>query len=262
MTYPLDPAEIAAKVREVTEEEIEFYHKNGWVKLDGLVTPEFAAELLSVGKAHTVDSGKLSAWSALAKDGVEPFRSFFFSERMGRNATRLVNRKRLTDVEVPLRYRADHFMLRSPHGVHGTPYHQDSSEHGSDRAGELQFWLALDEVTPEMGAMRFLSGVHREGPLGSSAVDPRTGEPDLLLQYPKLADLYELSPPFYYQPGDATVHHGFMVHGGPPNITDRDRWSYIFSYTPADTRWWNGEVKNWGSERKTLDDALNPIAYP
>ena len=33
--------------------------------------------------------------------------------------------------------------------------------------GELQFWLALEEVTPEMGPMRFINRSHREGPLGS-----------------------------------------------------------------------------------------------
>jgi ectoine hydroxylase-related dioxygenase (phytanoyl-CoA dioxygenase family) len=125
--------------------------------------------------------------------------------------------------------------------------------------GELQFWLALDEVTPEMGAMRFLSGVHREGPLGAGAIGA-PGE-DLLAQYPKLCDVYEFSPPFHYRPGDATVHHGYMVHGAPPNLSDRPRCSYIFSYTPADTRWWNGRVRNWGSERKTLSDDSNPVVY-
>jgi ectoine hydroxylase-related dioxygenase (phytanoyl-CoA dioxygenase family) len=191
---------------------------------------------------------------------VEPFRWLVFGEGMGRNAHRLLNRKRLTDSEVPLRYRADHFIIRPPQGGPGTPYHQDSAEHGTDRVGELQFWLALDEVTPEMGAMRFLSGAHREGPLGAGAI--ASGAGDLLAQYPKLAELYEFSPPFHYQPGDATVHHGYMIHGAPPNVSDKPRCSYILSYTPADTRWWNGAVGNWGSDRKTLGDEANPVVYP
>lgn len=256
MAHGFDAADIAAHIREVTDEEVAFYEKYGWVKLDGLISPDFAAELLRVGIEK---SGDPAAWNALApKPDAEPFRSLVFGDLMGRNAARLVNRRRLTDDEVPLRYRADHFVKRDPGGERGTPYHQDSAEHGSDRVGELQFWLALDEVTPEMGAMRFLSGVHREGPLGAGAL----GQNDLLVQYPKLAELYELSPPFHYQPGDATVHHGYMIHGAPPNTSDRARWSYIFSYTPADTRWWNGEVRNWGSERLPLQDEKNPVAYP
>jgi hypothetical protein len=118
----------------------------------------------------------------LAPRGVEPYRSFMFSERMASNAAKLVNRKRLKGVDVPMRYRMD-FMIKKPagqpamlnvnpsrptagyHPQYGTGYHQDSSEHGSDRVGELQFWMALAEVTPEMGPMRFINRTHHEGPL-------------------------------------------------------------------------------------------------
>jgi hypothetical protein len=256
MAQGLAAADIAAHIREVTDEEVAFYERNGWVKLDRLITPELAAELLRAGLAT---GDKPGGWESMATaPGTEPFRSVVFGDRMGRNAARLVDRARLTDTDVGLRYRNDHLVRRDRGNGHGTPYHQDSAEHGSDRIGELQFWLALDEVTPEMGAMRFLSGVQREGPLGSGAINSQ----DLLVQYPKLTQIYELSPPFHYQPGDATVHHGYMVHGAPPNSTDRPRWSYIFSYTPADTRWWNGEVRNWGSERRQLSDEDNPIVYP
>ena len=122
--------------------------------------------------------------------------------------------------------------------------------------GELQFWLALAEVPPQMSAMRFVSRSHREGPLGSVFNDDKG---DLLEQFPNLTSVLELSPPFHYQPGDCTVHHGHTVHGGPPNSTDKTRWSYLFSYSPSDTRYWNGTAANWGSERKRLSDTDNPI---
>ena len=48
----------------------------------------------------------------------------------------------------------------------------------------------------------------------------------------------ELTEPFHYQPGDCTLHHGWCVHGGPDNTTPDPRWSYLFSYPPADTRYW------------------------
>lgn len=259
MGIALTDEEIAGSVRQVTDEEVAFYQSNGWVKLDRLITPELAAELLRAGEEwHEREHKSTRGWNALAIHAdAEPFRSVMFSDRMGRNAQRLVHRERLGVAAVPLRYRNDHFVARPPE-TGGTPYHQDSTEHGSDRAGELQFWLALAEVTPEMGAMRFVTGSQREGPLGAVL----NGSPDLLEQYPNLTDVYELSPPFHYQPGDATVHHGYTVHGAPPNTSDRQRLSYIFSYTPADTRWWNGRVENWGSKRLPLEDAENPVVYP
>ena len=82
--------------------------------------------------------------------------------------------------------------------------------------------------------MRFLTGSHREGGLGAGIV--LGGGPDVLGQYPKLLDFYDLSPPLSYEPGDATVHSGFMVHGAPKNQSNETRWSYIMSYFPADVR--------------------------
>jgi hypothetical protein len=244
---------VDANIREITDEEIAFYEENGWVKLDRLVSPELADELRRV----VVDMPTQDR-QRLAKNGVEPFRSLMFSEKMGQNAQRLANRRRFTDREIAMRYRTDLIASKSPGGA-PTKYHQDSAEHGSDRVGEMQFWLALVDITPEMGAMRFLSGIHREGPLGS-CFNKDAG--DVLEQYPKLLDLYPLSAPLHYQPGDATVHHGYMLHGAPRNATERDRLAYLFSYVPADTRWWNGHTGNSGSERVLLRDEEYPVIAP
>ena len=260
MEQAMTEREIRSALREVTDEEVACYQEYGWVMMRQLVAPEFAAELLRAGQEWSERSGKETGpRSGLARqEGTEPFRSFMFSERMSQNAMRLVNRKRLKGVDVPLRYRIDLLLQKLP-GAAGSTYHQDSSEHGSDRVGELQFWLALAEVTPEMGAMRFVSRSHREGPLGSVFNDDRG---DLLEQFPNLTSVLELSPSLRYQPGDCTVHHGYTIHGGPANSTDKPRWSYLFSYSPADTRYWNGNAGNWGSERKRLGDPENPIIYP
>ena len=131
-----------------------------------LVDRAFAEEMLRVGieyREQVDGKTELMTW----KDELEPFHSLMFSERMERNATRLCNRSRLKGIDVPLRYRYDNLVLRPPGGA-GTSYHQDATEHGSDRGGELQFWLALAEVKPEMGAMRFVDKSHLEGPLGST----------------------------------------------------------------------------------------------
>jgi hypothetical protein len=257
MTMTLAALDIAAHVRDITDEEVAFYLEHGWVKLVGLTTPEFAGELLKAGEAwHERNQKSTTEWNPLALSaGVEPFRSLVFSAIMGRNAQRLMDRKRLSGVDVGVRYRVDHFVCKAA-GSPGASYHQDTTEHGTDRAGEVQFWLALAEATPEMGTMRFLPGVQREGPLGSCFAP---GDEDLLKRYPRLTDLYPMTEPIQYRPGDATVHHGFMVHGSGPNQSDRSRMSYIYSYTPADARWWNGQVGNWGSQRLVLSDERNPL---
>ena len=256
MASQMTEQEIQAIVREVTDEEVAFYQEYGWVMMKQLVDQDFSRQLQEVSREWMKGdgSGEKRPHVHLALQGLEPLHSFMFSERMAANATRMVNRKRLKGVDDPLRYRIDMLVQKDP-GAAGSTYHQDSAEHGSDRVGELQFWLALATVTPERGAMRFVNYSHREGPLGSVFNDDRG---DLLEQFPNLTTELELSPPLHYEPGDCTVHHGYTVHGGPPNSTDETRWSYLFSYSPADTRYWNGTAGNWGSERKRFSDAENP----
>eukprot|EP01046_Picozoa_sp_COSAG06_P006887 COSAG06_NODE_330_length_17413_cov_12.112510_2_plen_165_part_00 len=135
----MSESEINAVVREVTDEEVVFYREHGWVMLRQLVDPAFATELLEAGLAHReATDGHTELMTRKAK--LEPYHSFMFSERMDRNATRLMERNRLKGIDVPLRYRYDNLVLKPPGGA-GTSYHQDAAEHGSDRGGELQVSL-------------------------------------------------------------------------------------------------------------------------
>eukprot|EP01045_Picozoa_sp_COSAG04_P036465 COSAG04_NODE_8885_length_921_cov_0.732360_1_plen_164_part_00 len=125
--------EVEAVVREVTDEEVEHYHEYGWVMLRELVDPAFAAEMLRAlyEAGAKEDPPALFPAGHPAKGGLEPFRSFMFSQRMSSNAARLVNRRRLKGVDVPLRWRQDIPVLKpkgqapstEPHGL-GGGYHQ------------------------------------------------------------------------------------------------------------------------------------------
>ena len=50
MGQALTEREIESIVREVTDEEVAFYHEYGWVMMKQLVDSEFATELLRVGQ--------------------------------------------------------------------------------------------------------------------------------------------------------------------------------------------------------------------
>lgn len=270
-----------AHIRAVTPDEVAHYEEYGWVMLRELVSRELAAELLEASKKELeVPNGD---WEGnrtrgrLALDGIEPFRSVAFSTGMGRAASALIHRSRLSDVEVPVQYHADSLWAKGP-GATGTGYHQDEPVRPGDRPGVFNLWLALDEVTSDMGAIRYLSGVHKEGPLGMTGVSAMQEDADAGLDaaarkekanrgifnyYPKLTDIYEWSPDFHYQPGDATVHHAWMIHGGPENTTDRHRWGYILEYMPADTRFfYDGDARRTsGMEQHPAPEDTNPIVY-
>jgi hypothetical protein len=220
-------------VRDVTPAEIHFYRENGWAFLPGLISPDVAADLLARAKALMGDRGDanelrpvIDQTSELFNTRYRPdleddvYRALRTNPNMGRNAALLLGK------DMAMRSLTNFVAVKLPRdldtdkpGKGPTQYHQD---HGAmPTMGEsLVFWVALDEVTPQMGSMRFYNGSQR---LGWLAGDP--------LSWPQVQD-YELSDPVVYKPGDATVHGTMVVHGAPENLTPQSRWSYIVNYFP------------------------------
>jgi hypothetical protein len=270
----LRPEDIAARM--VTDDEVAAYRRDGWVKIEQLISPTLAAEMLTAaravlgedGQAHRsrpgvdVDFTWWNDYHFAAREGIEPFRSFSYSAAMGRNSQRLQER------DVAIRHFTDHFGSKAPAAATGknspTPVHQDYPAGHWDRVGNTTFWIALEDMPAERGVPRFYSGSHREGPLGYRG----TGDgPDLLATYPWLEERYELSPPTGMKAGDATCHSQLVLHRAPANTTDVPRWQYITMYFPADAQWTGvpfvgpmGSVSTPG--QLFDDDALWPVVLP
>ena len=60
---------------------------------------------------------------------MEPFAGLVLSEKMGEKARRLINRQRLTDRSIPIRYRYDGLLCKEPEG--GTSAGDDGYGDGS-----------------------------------------------------------------------------------------------------------------------------------
>lgn len=244
---------VAAGPREVTTAEAAQYRENGWVKLERFISPELAAEMLraardlvepQLGAEQEASFNKglrleklggrvqnLDYWQdyhyVARDDGLEPFHSLVYSREIGLAAQRLIGR------EVGVRYSSDILAVKMPSGEPGsapTDSHQDISSLPFDRIGPLTIWLALNDLTPEHGTMRFLSGSTRAGNLGRTrAIGKGTLE-----YYPEMLDAYETSPPMALAAGDATVHNAQVIHWAPENTTTEPRWGYIMAYFPDD----------------------------
>jgi ectoine hydroxylase-related dioxygenase (phytanoyl-CoA dioxygenase family) len=237
-------------MRELTADEIATYQENGWVKVERLIEPELAAEILGTVKddmlaADTeVRTGAIKAGETMdaihdrefwrdyhfpARDhGLEPLTTLAYSREIGRNAAALLGRP------IGINYHADLVAVKMPAGHAAskpTGFHQDWVNFPFDRVGFLTFWIALDEIKAEQGAMRFYNGSHRAGPLGKMGLEG-VELPDY---YTDLKDRYPLSEPINLAQGDATIHNGMVVHGAPENSTDKPRWTLILSYHPSDT---------------------------
>ena len=121
--------------------------------------------------------------------------------------------------------------------------------------------------------MRFINRSHREilGSVFNQDADDLGGDAgykasgNILDQYPLAPEVLGMSAPAetHYQLGDCTVHHGYCAHGSINNTTDRDRCSYLFSYSPADTRYWEAAGGANQGQRRVRDerDEAAPIIY-
>jgi len=110
-------------------------------------------------------------------------------------------------------------------------WHQDNTYWCFNPSNVLSVWVALSPSRPESGSMRFLRGSHR---LGQLPVRYDVQEDNLLTsgQTAEIdASLFE-SFATSLEPGEASIHHAFMVHGSPPNASKERRLGVTFVYHP------------------------------
>lgn len=238
--------DLATDIRSITKEEIAFFGERGWVKLEGLFSRSLADELLLSIKRVMDSRGAGNASMSSDQQSNDYIASInlragdaFISDLVaapcfGEAASALLGVR-------PLRLLSDSVFVKrkaSPNGetASGTPWHQDFPSMPIDRGIACNIWVAAVEITPDMGSLQYLSGSHREPPLGNgntfNTADGAVG------QYPCLLDKYEISPAFTLQPGDALAHHAMTVHFSEPNRSlDRDRWAWASQFFDAKARY-------------------------
>ncbi|MGI9621709.1 MAG: phytanoyl-CoA dioxygenase family protein [Acidimicrobiales bacterium] len=124
-------------------------------------------------------------------------------------------------------------------GTRQSVWHQDYPYNPIDRRGFVSVWLAVHDVTAEMGAMRFVPGSHRLGPLGRFDLVGREHEWDEVLR-PEDRELVSAPITQPLEAGEATVHDGLTLHGAGENVSDQPRWGWTMIFIPAETRWTGG----------------------
>jgi ectoine hydroxylase-related dioxygenase (phytanoyl-CoA dioxygenase family) len=157
---------------------------------------------------------------------------------------------RLTGIR-PMRLVTDTVIFKLPEWTgagNETDWHQDTPNMPLEpKTGCVQTWLALCEITPEMGAMQHLSGSHRDGPVKESGENMGSNTwtfEEFMADFPQMQQ-HPLSEPHSFQPGDALVHDGLCAHGAPPNHTTRVRWAYTSYRIPASTRYVGRPKSPW-----------------
>ena len=260
---------VTTPFRPVTADEVAHYQEFGWVKLEKFIPLSHVEALLNVAKERMGENGDRNAppksftyFNPLTMRGLRFPALKPVIEHCGRSGRALMARR----APVGVRYFTDYYAVKLPAGssaVHGgngsSDWHQDYAASGSDRSGGMVFWIALADLTPDLGTMRFLSGSHRYGAMGHYST---YGDGNLLDSYPELLDSCTPTDYLSYAAGDATVHSNMCVHGAGLNTTNRPRWTYSVIVNPADACWNGGPADAFDTKGLTLHREMDDGRFP
>lgn len=146
----------------------------------------------------------------------------------------------------PVRCFQEMALIKPPHGQE-KPWHQDHAYFNLPLATKVVgVWIALADVTPEMGCMHVIPGAHLQGPQPHFKRRDWQICDDQILPYRRTA--------ISMQAGDVLLFDGKLPHGTPINKTDRQRFAIQFHFAPGAATTTSDEARMaiFGSEGKDV----------
>ena len=122
------------------------------------------------------------------------------------------------------------FFIKEPKTETYVSWHQDMKYWGlNDTDGQVSAWIALNPVSQANGCMQFLPKTH----LGEMVDHNDTFSEDNFLTRGQEAD-FDYNPDdilhVELDPGQASFHHGKLLHASPPNRSDDRRIGYAIQF--------------------------------
>ena len=127
------------------------------------------------------------------------------------------------------------FFIKEPHSESYVSWHQDLRYWGLDSDAVVSVWIALSPVNKANGCMRFAPGSHKGGLVDhndtfkQSNFLTRGQEAAITIDESKVVHV-ELSP------GQASFHHGRLLHASAPNRSDERRIGLVVNYIAPHVR--------------------------
>ncbi len=113
-------------------------------------------------------------------------------------------------------------------------WHQDLTYWGLDSDQLVTAWVALTPATPDNGGMRFVPGSHLNG--GYDHHDTHAAD-NILHRGQKVAEVDETAAVgMVLAPGQASLHHGWVLHASGPNPTGERRVGLTVQYLAPSAR--------------------------
>ncbi len=222
----------------LTQEQIEFFKREGYLALPAITTPEEIAWLRKIydrlfaeraGReegnqfdlAGTDEEGKEATLPQIL--GPVKYAPQLAQAQFRVNAEAIA--KQLLGPEA--RFSGEHAILKPPYIGAETPWHQDEAYwNPALEYKSISIWMPLQEATVENGCMQFVPRTHNQEVLPHHQIghDPRVHGLEVDDFDP--ADVVACPIPA----GGATIHHCRTLHYAGPNRTDVPRRAYILIF--------------------------------
>lgn len=157
-----------------------------------------------------------------------------------------------------------HFFCKMPGDGKRVDWHQDCSYWPLTPTKAVTVWLAVDDADQENGCMEVYAGSHTHGLIDFDPSDDSEGNVlDQSIRNPQDYGRLMQTP---LRAGQISIHSDLLVHGSPPNNSQRRRCGLTLRYCPADVLaylGWNAkgvvvrgraDVKQWPGATQPSDD--------
>ncbi len=218
-----------ANANSITDEHVESYKKNGFLRVRGIITKEEAERFRKAADEHM----------ATFKDrnpDAKAFRQYVNTWTDSETMKELTLHPNITSIAsrlaaVKLRLWHDHLLVKQPKTSTPTQFHQDQPywPHANG-SNPLSCWVALNDVPVERGCMTFIPGSHGYDDLDRQNLNDAGS---LFSLMPDLAWDERVTLPLHA--GDCTFHHGRTAHMANANVTDENRYGVAIIYMDATT---------------------------
>jgi len=135
---------------------------------------------------------------------------------------------------------ASSFFIKDARDPAFVSWHQDSTYWGLSKPDVVTAWVALSESNTANGAMQVIPGTHL---LDQIPHRDTFSEHNLLTRGQEVAvDVDQAQAvSIELEPGEMSLHHVRIVHGSPPNASDKRRIGYAIRYIPTYVRQLEGD---------------------
>ena len=240
----------------LSQEQIDFYHANGYVGVEGVisarevselrrVTDEFVersrevtehTDVFDLEPGHSRDHPKLRRLKRPIVQH-EVYRDLLHHEDILTMVSQLIG--------YGLRCNGDKLNLKLPEFGSPVEWHQDWAFYPHTNDDLLAVGICIDEMTVENGALLVVPGSHR-GPVYDHHID--SGFCGAITD-PTFSG--ESAVPVELAAGGISIHHVRTVHGSTPNRSERPRRLLLFQYCAIDA-WPIVHFTDWDAFNETI----------